>query len=294
MMNTAVVKHLHPIPAMPESRPSVLAALSYLQPTSGLPCSYAYEPPPGIPWENSQYALQQMHIADARSTAHGSSIDREGFELWDAPTLVKDFLDDDAVRTIYYREAAELALAVTGAQHAYVFDHLVRKREPDRAALTFGRRGGDGRAAANGRVHNDYTEASGRKRLDLVLTDANAASQVKRYAIVNVWRSIKGPVLDTPLAICDARTLVVSDLVRSEVRYPRRTGEIYQAVYSPLHRWSFYSAMDRHEALVFKQYDSQVSGVARFVPHAAFDHPHAPADAPLRESIELRCLVVYD
>lgn len=293
-MNTATMKPMHPIPAMHQSPSRVVAALSYLKPTSETPCSYTYEPPSGIPWENSEYELQQISIADARSAAHSSSINREGFELWDAPTTVKDFLDEDAVRTIYYREASELALAVTGAQHAYVFDHLVRRREPDRAALSFGRRGADGRAAANGRIHNDYTEASGRKRLDLVLTDSKAASQVKRYAIVNVWRSIKGPVLDTPLAVCDARSLVISDLVRSEVRYPRRTGEIYQTVYSPLHRWSYYSEMDRHEALVFKQYDSQISGVARFVPHAAFDHPHAPSDAPLRESIELRCLVVYE
>ena len=51
--------------------------------------------------------------------------------------------------------------------------------------------------------------------------------------------------------------------------------------------------MDRHEALVFKQYDSQLGGVARFVPHTAFDLPDIPADAPLRESIELRCLVVF-
>jgi hypothetical protein len=51
--------------------------------------------------------------------------------------------------------------------------------------------------------------------------------------------------------------------------------------------------MDRHEALIFKQYDSQVSGTARYTPHAAFDLPDTPSDAPLRESIEIRCLVIY-
>jgi hypothetical protein len=51
--------------------------------------------------------------------------------------------------------------------------------------------------------------------------------------------------------------------------------------------------MDRHEALLFKQYDSRTEGVARFTPHAAFDLPEIPAGAPLRESIELRCLVVH-
>ena len=51
--------------------------------------------------------------------------------------------------------------------------------------------------------------------------------------------------------------------------------------------------MDRHEALVFKQYDSQMSGVSRFTPHVAFDLPCTPRDAPLRESIEVRVLVTF-
>jgi hypothetical protein len=51
--------------------------------------------------------------------------------------------------------------------------------------------------------------------------------------------------------------------------------------------------MTRDEALVFKQYDS-LAAAPRYVPHAAFDHPQTPSDAPLRESIEVRCLVVFD
>jgi hypothetical protein len=218
----------------------------------------------------------------------------EGFELWDAPSAVTDFLDGEAITRVYYREAAELARAVTGAKFAYAFDHLVRKRESGRPSLPLGRHGDGSKPAANGRVHNDYTEESGRKRLELVLKDPDAVAGVGRYSIVNIWRSIKGPVLDTPLAVCDARTLSAADLVSSEVRYPTRTGEIYLVLHSPRHRWSYFSAMDRHEALIFKQYDSQVSGVARFTPHAAFDHPDTPPHAPLRESIEIRCLVVYE
>ena len=80
----------------------------------------------------------------------------------------------------------------------------------------------------------------------------------------------------------------------SEVRYQSRKGEIYLLAHSPRHRWFYYSEMDGHEALVFKQYDSQVSGGARYTPHAAFDLPSIPADAPLRESIETRCLIVMD
>jgi hypothetical protein len=271
---------------------TVTAGLNYLEPSALRPFSYTFAPPPGTPWESGTYALHAMPIADARSAATPSDIEREGFVLRDAPTSVRDFLDDAEVTAVYHREVAELALAVTGGTRAHVFDHLVRRREADRAALSFGRRAGDGRAAANGRIHNDYTEESGRRRLGLVLGDASQA--VRRYCIVNIWRSIKGPVLDTPLAVCDARSVMARDLVNAEVRYPRRTGEIYLATHSPSHRWSYFSAMDRHEALVFKQYDSQLSGVSRYTPHAAFDHPGAPADAPLRESIEARCLVVFE
>lgn len=274
--------------------PSVVTGLGYLKPMSVRPYNYMYEPPNGAPWQNCEYDVRTLRITDARSFSSRPSVHGEGFELWDAPSAVTDFFNEEAIVNVYYHEAAELACAVTGAKQAYVFDHLVRKREPGRPALAFGRHGDGNRPGAAGRIHNDYTEESGRKRLGLVLNDPGTAAEVERYSIVNIWRSIKGPILDTPLAICDARTVSAADLVSSEVRYPTRTGEIYLVTHSPRHRWSYYSAMDRHEALIFKQYDSQVSGVARYTPHAAFDHPDMPPEAPLRESIEIRCLVVYE
>ncbi|WP_395702033.1 CmcJ/NvfI family oxidoreductase [Aquabacterium sp.] len=274
-------------------RRDVRAPLSYLLPGTDRPCSYACPPPEGVPWENAQYAAQETTIADARLAAQPPALEREGFVLCDAPAALGDVDDADAVRARLYPEVEALALALTGGRRARVFDHLVRRREADRAALSFGRRGADGRAAANGRIHNDYTEASGRRRLGLVLPPEQAA-RIRRYCILNVWRSIRGPVLDTPLALCDARSVSATDLVEAEVRYPQRVGEIYLATHSPRHRWHYFPAMDRHEALVFKQYDSQLSGTTRFTPHAAFDLPAVPPDAPLRESIELRCLVVLE
>ena len=274
--------------------PSVEAGLSYLKHTNERPYNYMYEPPEGIPRQNCEYEQHWMRIADARSSSPRPSVHREGFELRDAPSAVIDFLDEEAIGSVYYKEMAELACVVTGAKRAYVFDHQVRKRESGRPALTFGRQDDGAKPAAAGRIHNDYSEESGRKRLARLLDDPGAAAAVERYSIVNIWRSIRGPVLDTPLALCDARTVSAADLVASEVRYRTRTGEIYLMEYSPRHQWSYFSAMDRHEALVFKQYDSQVSGVARYTPHAAFDHPDTPPDAPLRESIEIRCLVVYE
>jgi hypothetical protein len=274
--------------------PHVVAELGYLKPMSERPYNYMYEPPEGTPWQNCEYALHAMPIGDARCLPQPPSVHHEGFALWDAPTAMRDFDDEAAIARRYYPEALELALAATGAKRGQVFDHLVRRREPGRPPLGFGRRGDGSNPAAVGRVHNDYTEASGPRRLELVLGSRAAASRVRRYAIVNIWRSIKGPVLDTPLAVCDARSVSAADLVTGEVRYPTRNGEIYLLTQASAHRWWYYPRMDRPEALVFKQYDSQLGGVARYTPHAAFDHPDTPPDAPLRQSIEVRCLVMYE
>jgi hypothetical protein len=47
------------------------------------------------------------------------------------------------------------------------------------------------------------------------------------------------------------------------------------------------------EAVIIRCFDSARSGAARFSAHGAFDDPQAPADAPPRESIEVRTLVFF-
>ena len=273
---------------MPVDR-EVVANLGYIQPQRERPYDYAYPPPAAAPWQNYRSDSRPVRISDARVSAAAPALHREGYALVAAPSAVRDFYDEAEVKRIYYAEVAEIARAAIGGTHACVFDHLVRRRQSG-SALTFGRSVVGARPSANVRVHNDYTETSGPRRMRQVLEEQN---RPRRYAIVNIWRPIKGPVLDAPLALCDARSVAADDLIVSDVHYATRTGEIYLASHSPRHRWSYFSAMQPHEALVFKQFDSERSA-PRFVPHAAFDHPDTPVDAPLRESIEARVLVVFD
>ena len=279
-------------PAIPRL-PGVMAALAYLAPTTECPYNYMYEPPAGTAQENCEYRMSPVWIKDARAMASPPSIHMEGFELWDAPTTVADFTDEDAIRNRYYAEAAELGKCSTGADHAYIFDHQTRLREAGRPALTFGRHGDGSRPGAAGRIHNDYTETSGQKRFEILPLEERVRARVRRFAIVTIWRSIGGKVVDTPLAVCDACSISVKDLVVADLYYRDRAGELYLVRESPRHRWAYFSEMDRNDALVFKQYNSQVNGVARFTPHSAFDLPDIPPDAPLRQSIEIRCLVTY-
>ncbi|MGZ8265385.1 MAG: CmcJ/NvfI family oxidoreductase, partial [Burkholderiales bacterium] len=84
-----------------------------------------------------------------------------------------------------------------------------------------------------------------------------------------------------------------ADLLAAERRYPHRVGETYQVRYNPEHRWFYFSGMQRDEALVFKVYDSEKDGRARFTAHTSFENPTTPADAPPRQSIEARAFAFY-
>jgi hypothetical protein len=70
-------------------------------------------------------------------------------------------------------------------------------------------------------------------------------------------------------------------------------GETYQLQYNPDHLWFYFPEMQRDEAIVFKVYDSQTHGRARFTPHTSFIDPSTPSDAPPRQSIEVRTFAFF-
>jgi len=114
-----------------------------------------------------------------------------------------------------------------------------------------------------------------------------------RVQVINLWRPIRGPLRDAPLAVCDAGSVAFGDLVPSDLVYQDRVGETYAVTYNPNHRWFYVSEMQPDEALLLKCFDSKTDGSARFMPHTAFEDPTAPADIIPRESIEIRTLVLY-
>ena len=82
------------------------------------------------------------------------------------------------------------------------------------------------------------------------------------------------------------------DFVGSEQRYEDRVGETYIVKYSPAHRWFYAPAMREDETMLIKCYNSR-HDVARFVAHSAFADATTPADAPPRESIEIRTIAFF-
>jgi hypothetical protein len=135
---------------------------------------------------------------------------------------------------------------------------------------------------------------SGPQRVRDLFPDEAESLLAKRVAVINVWKPISGPVLDTPLAVCDATSIGEDDLIPTNLAYAERTGEIYSLGFDAGHRWLYYPRMRADEAMLLKCYDSETDGRARFTAHAAFDDPSTPADAPSRESIEVRTFAFFD
>jgi hypothetical protein len=271
-----------------DNLPYVEADLNYLAPMTERPRNYTFDPPAGIPRSNVVRETHRVSIHSARPVEAEVSLDRQGFAVLHYQSAVRDFWDEEELRRVYYPEAERVIIEATGASKVFIFDHTLRRRvrgAPDRAANM-------PRQPATG-VHVDHTAKSGPQRVRDFFGDEAEELLRGRVQVINLWRPIRGPLRDAPLAVCDARTVVPGDLVPSDLVYPNRVGETYAVTYNPEHRWFYLPEMQPDEALLLKCFDSKTDGRARFLPHTAFEDPTAPADALPRESIELRTLVFH-
>jgi hypothetical protein len=271
---------------VPSRGERVIATLNYLLPGPAKPYAYMYPPPPGEPERSGVYAAQAMPIHDGRA-AGPFSLDVQGFALRQHRSASTDFSDPQAVVADYYPEVERLLREETGADLVLAFDHNVRSAPKESAGVSQIR-------SPVLRVHNDYTFASAPQRVRDLLGAREAERRLAaRFAFVNLWRPLAEPVEDSPLALCDARSIDPQDLVATDLRYRDRTGEVFAVLANPGHRWFYFPRMRRDEVLLIKCFDSATDGRARLAAHTAFVNPAAPADAPPRESIEVRTVVFF-
>ena len=231
--------------------------------------------------------MQKMALRNGRLVADQLALDENGFKFVQHPTQVADFFDEAQLQTVYYPEVEQLIKAVSGASRVVIFDHTLRSgEEAEREAKLI-------REPVLS-AHNDYTEWSGPNRVREFLPDEAEELLKRRFAIIQVWRAINRPIQSNPLALADAKSVALDDLLVAERRYPHRVGQTYRLKYNPEHRWFYFPEMSRDEALVFKVYDSAKDGRARFTPHTSFNDPQSPAGAPPRQSIEVRAFAFFD
>ncbi|KAI8656997.1 hypothetical protein NCS56_01305400 [Fusarium sp. Ph1] len=113
-----------------------------------------------------------------------------------------------------------------------------------------------------------------------------------RFRMINTWRSILPECQDRPLAMCDYTSIDPTDLVATDRIYPMWNQEIYSLKHSKNQRWFWLPKQRSDEPFLFMTYDSRSGSNARYCPHVSAENPLAEADAPPRESVETRNLVI--
>ncbi|KAL5521673.1 hypothetical protein ACEPAF_2421 [Sanghuangporus sanghuang] len=273
---------------------TIKAELIYFVPPADGSRAWQYinaDPKTGERARNFTNKPYEMEIENIRGKEDTVDLDSAGFLFAKAVAKHKSFANDEEIEKEYYPEAAELLKTLTGASRVVFFDHTIRRRRP-----------GEIDDSPNKRqpvpaVHVDQTRASAIARVHRHLPPGDAPSLLSRhFQIINLWRPIRYPALDHPLALCDYRSIdTKEDLVPSTLKYPDREGETFGVKYNPNHKWKYLKGMTPDEVVLIKCFDSIDDGsVAVLTPHTAFNDPTTPPDAPLRESIELRALVFYD
>ncbi len=216
-----------------------------------------------------------IRIHDARALRQAPCLEREGFQLLDAPIRL-DFRIPELVATRYYEHCAKLVRAVIGCRAAKVLQHEFRDGK------------GNGDYART--VHADVSP---------FVEDVTAVPEGWHFGLFNVWRNIEpeSPIEAMPLALCDVRTVATADVVYADAR--RRTEPKTRVIDCRLihdtgQGWYYFPRMTADEALIFKQYDTRREDAnLRATFHTAFRDPATRADAPSRRTVEARVLAIF-
>lgn len=233
-------------------------------------------------------------IDDARGLDLG--LDTSGFVLARHESAVRDFRDGAQVRDAYYREVGNIVRDMTGADAVFVFSHTIRTEDTSDFNVAYARF-----------VHCDYSLGRAAERRQSALEKHRADLDPARhweFAWFNTWQPIEREVRKNPLAVIDARTLDLGDVLDYYYTgYQGKPGPETGAmameggapssmpVFNPDQRFYYFSRMQTDEMMVIKQLDTRPDR-ARGCPHTSFD-VEAPADAPGRRSIEVRLVCAY-
>lgn len=249
-----------------------------------------------------------FEIADARAwqaqaTSEAEFFQSHGFVLLEHATAVSEWesLPDSAdceVVRLYYPEIEYLA-----RERLFPGKHIeVHQWAPP---LRRGR-GTSNPQYANG-VHSDYGLTPEDFEVSVVAySDPKAAAgwragyeraQVEAFLVVDFWRptNMSERLEHMPLALCDASTVDVGDLIPTAMTgiAPSGLPTNHAALrYSPHQRWYYYPRMRIDEVLVFKLFECRKNDPEpsrfRSVFHTAFADPNARGDAEERQSCEHR------
>ncbi|WPB07569.1 uncharacterized protein RHO25_012230 [Cercospora beticola] len=276
----------------------------------GKPYSLRYDPPGDFPRTNFISVSEDVSLTDVRGRESEFHVHKQGFGvLYLNPMMAyEDYEDKHKVETFYFKQVAEGVRELLGASRVQIFEHVLRKRHAEFPIATGEPYKYD---QPTTRAHIDMTPAWATAMAEHMNERSGNALPSTRFQFINIWKPLRGPIKDWPLALCDASSLDQSDIEAMDVVHSATVIETYLVRPNKHQRWYYLSDQTEDEAWVFLQADSGVDkhlGIyttkprvtdremlkdSLGAPHSSFRHPDHEQSLFPRESIEVRAIAFY-
>ncbi|KAK0645772.1 hypothetical protein B0T16DRAFT_411903 [Cercophora newfieldiana] len=254
------------------------------------PYSFHYIPKEDIPLHNLLRSTHTTRIRSMRQLIPQLSLDSQGFEVHTIETKMSysDFHDEKTVESVYVRELEDHLKVTLAAKEVRALDFQLRLRDAE-----FPYFGGKPfpKPQPSLMTHVDVTPDAAEGIVRELYGEAADEILKSRFRIITIWRPLRVPVRDWPLALCDATTVHQDDFIATDVIYPNYQAENWMLHFDGAQEWYWLPDQSENEVFVFKAVDSE-KRFALACPHGAFPLAEPDNDTPARESIDVRLLVM--
>ncbi|PQE09906.1 hypothetical protein CJF31_00003809 [Rutstroemia sp. NJR-2017a BVV2] len=240
------------------------------------------------------HVVRDVTLRDIRGRESDIEFQRCGFGIIEMSSAMHydDYFDDEKVKAVYCTEIGNVLLQHLRASSIQIFDYAARDRADHSLLPRF-------TLVCTLRYEPPVFEYELTKVKILHLMPFKVFGIYVRESFItvhSVWKPLKGPVHDWPLALCDASTVdTTQDLTAMDfVMKEDAAVENIQVYHNEAHEWYYLSDQSIRELLVFRQGGSNGESA---VPHTSFENPTptgSDSTMQLRESIEIRALVYFD
>ncbi|KAF8849538.1 hypothetical protein BDZ45DRAFT_809874 [Acephala macrosclerotiorum] len=169
----------------------------------------------------------------------------------------EDFDDDAKIKQVFLKELAESLKASLNASRVQIFEHLIRKANPNFPL----------------RSPEEWKYIQPTTVYHVGMTRALGATMARRlnhkiwlpdvpfhnYQYINIWKPLRGPVRDWPLALCDPKSVSPASLQDGDVVFEDFVIENKLLHHESTQKWYYASNQDTDEVWLFLQADSSAN-----------------------------------
>jgi len=241
---------------------------------------------------NLEYEDKEVEFQDVRGKEQAYTLNDHGFTYRHYDFGFDEYEDREAVEKRYLPKVEDfIRKEVDEVDKIFIFDWRLRHASSEELGARIDLNEPTDYLMPAIHAHVDQSAGAALQRTILQLPDEAEFLLQGRVRIITVWKPLRNPVEDWPLAVCDGSGVRDDDFLETDHIRRKYNGANLNLLYKDRLNWYYLRNQGPNEPLLLKQFDSRQGLPAIRCPHASFKHRHARLDAPYRQSIEVRALV---